>query len=264
MRSCADQLLSSKRVTNPPFNLLSTSNGKFQLDTDQDWIDLRNALAKDYRQGSRNFLVESKTPVFPFFLDIDFAHPTLRLEFVEGPLMSRIMRGVADALSPVLPVTSQQVLVAAAPPKSTKDGMVKTGVHLHWQWVRINEGRKVHLACTPETAMGIRAVILDQLSAMPAQDPPLKLEDVVDPRVLDKNGCRMLFSGKSTPCEPCRRLRRDSAKELPCQSPEGKLPTWRCRCPNCCSIEARVRVSPLHRPPLPPPPHLSPQPPSKS
>lgn len=243
MRSQADLLLQSKRVTDSGYNLLSTGGGKFLLPTDSDWDALRVAAAKDFESGTPNFLVESKTTTFPFFLDIDFAHPTLGLKFVEGPLLTRILRGVADALSPVLPVTHQEVLVAAAPAKQVKGG-TKTGVHLHWQWLRLSGGSKLHLACTTDTAVAIRACILRQLAALPVQDPPLNMDDVVDRRVLEKNGCRMLFSGKSLPCDRCLATRKQVGKELPCRRPELDLPTWKCPCQACRDADARLKVRP--------------------
>ena len=243
MRSRADLMLQSKRDTDSGYNLLSTGGGKFFLPADSDWDALREAVAEDSGSGTPNFLGESKTSTFPFFLDIDFAHPTLGLEFVEGPLLTRILRGVADALSPVLPVTHQEVLVAAAPTKQVKGG-TKTGVHLHWQWLRLGGGRKLHLACTTDTAVGIRACILRQLAALPPQDPPLAMEDVVDRRVLEKNGCRMLFSGKSLPCDLCMAARKQAGKDLPCRRPELDQPTWRCPCPACREADARLKVRP--------------------
>ena len=241
MKSHADLLLQSKRVSDNSYNLLSTSNGKFLLPDDSDWKDLRAALALDHEQRLPNFLVESKTEVFPFFLDIDFAHPSLGLPFVEGPLLTSILWGVADAVSPVFPVIGQQVLVAVAPPKAVKAG-TKTGVHLHWQWIRLEFGRKVHLACSCATAVAIREKIMRRLSQLPTQKPPLNMDDVVDRRVLEQNGCRMLFSGKSTPCGDCRKLFKTLAKQFPCERPGDKLPTWKCPCASCRTANDRTAV----------------------
>lgn len=251
MPSHAEKLLASKRCESASeLNLVALNGGKFLLGEDSEWEALRKAVARDRFEGNRNFLVEHKTPVFKLFFDIDFAHASLGMDYVTGTLLPGILEGVGAAIDKH--VLWQDVIVAASPPKP-KGELTKTGVHLHWFQVAVNdlstEQHLVELAVDAETAMAIRASVLHTLKKLP--DVGLNLEDVVDERVLKQNGIRMLYSQKCAPCDRCQTARRDASRQSPCECVPKAASFWRCGCSGCTRAKAQCKVSSVEALPHP-------------
>ncbi len=243
MPSHAERLLASRRCESArELNLVALNGGKFLLDDDAQWQALRKAVARDRVEGNRNFLVEHKTPVFKMFFDIDFAHATLGMDYVTGTLLPGIMEGVEAAIDKE--VLFQEVIVTASPPKP-KGGLTKTGVHLHWFQVAVQDlssGRHlVEMAVDAESAMAVRASVLHSLRKLP--DVGLSLDDVVDERVLKQNGMRMLFSQKCAPCDKCLVAKRDAVRRAPCEQTPKAASFWHCACPGCARAKAICKVT---------------------
>ena len=146
----------------------------------------------------RPCMVELRTPVFRFFVDLDtrFADQPVSLEH---PLRA-MARVVAEALSPSEPPQQPQPQPAPAPapapalvchanvPKQERDG-IKRGFHAVWPDVYV----------TPATAMELRRRMLEELDAHhPAEACGLAnaWDDVVDSTVYLSNGLRMPWSAK--------------------------------------------------------------------
>lgn len=242
MPSEAERFLAGKACSDASeANLLALNGGKFFLETDQDWASLRRAAAKDHFQGTRNFLVEGKTPVFKLFFDIDFAHDSLGLDYVMDTLLPGILRGVDQAIA--RKVVHQDVVVATSPPKP-KGQLTKTGVHLHWHQIAVDDisirNHLVHLAVDSVTAMAIRSCVLCELRQLP--DQGLSLDDVVDERVLKQNGLRMLFSSKCSPCDECLAQRKEASKQHPCEHSPKSRSFWKCACPGCSQARTLFKV----------------------
>lgn len=246
MHSHAERWLVSKKAEDREPNLLALNGvhgGKFHLPDDGDWGCLHRLIVRDHLEGNRNFLVESKTPVFKLFLDIDFAHSHLGEAYILQQLLPAIAQGVSHAFLPQ--VVYQDIIVALSPPKPRKE-LTKTGVHLHWQQVAvrdsINGEQVVQPAVNVESAMGIREAVLRALAGLP--DAGLNFKEVVDEAVLKKNGIRMLFSSKSSPCTDCLAAKRTAMKEHPCEAEPKAASFWRCSCAACQRARTHCKVTP--------------------
>lgn len=247
MQSHAERWLASKTSessTEP--NLLALNGvhgGKFLLAED-DWAHLHRLIVRDSLEGNRNFLVESKTPVFKLFFDIDFAHSTLGLPYILKTLLPAIFRGVQRALDTT--VLCQEAILAVSPAKPKKE-LTKTGVHLHWQRILLSDGASkqhwVQPAVDSDSAMAIRAAVLEELAEL--QDEGLSFSEVVDEAVLKKNGIRMLYSSKSAPCSECLAAKRQAIREHPCQLQPKAVSFWRCSCPGCLQACKQCKVKRL-------------------
>lgn len=244
MPSEAERLLAPKACSSArDCNLVLLSGGKFLLEADEDWEALRAAAARDFRVGARNFLVEYKTPVFKLFFDIDFAHATLGLEYVLQTLLPCILEGVGDAIDKE--VVYQDVIIATSPAKP-KGELTKTGVHLHWHQLAVNDltipEHTVQLAVDSDSALAVRASVLHRLRRLP--DEGLDFDAVVDDSVLKRNGLRLLFSSKCLPCDRCLAVRRQAGKDHPCQATPRAASMWACACPGCSSAKNACKVGP--------------------
>ncbi|KAK9827059.1 hypothetical protein WJX74_004950 [Apatococcus lobatus] len=233
MPSEAEKLLASKACASAKdCNLVSLSGGKYLLQAEEDWSALRAAAARDFVAGARNFLVEYKTPVFKLFFDIDFAHATLGLDYVLQTLLPRILEGVAGAIDKQ--VVYQDVIIATSPAKP-KGELTKTGVHLHWHQLAVDDltiqSHQVQLAVDSESALAIRASVLHELRQLP--DVGLDFDAVVDDSVLKRNGLRLLFSSKCLPCDQCMAVRKQAGKDHPCEAAPRAASMWACDCPGC-------------------------------
>lgn len=245
MTSWAEKFLASKACSSAAdLNLVALNGGKFCLESDADWDSLRKAAARDYVTGNRNFLVEHKTPVFRLFFDIDFVHATLGLDYVLETLLPGILQGVEDAID--RQVHFQDVIVATSPAKTIKGGLIKTGVHIHWHRISVQDpsiaNHLVQMAVDPASAMAIRASVLHRLHLLPEQG--LNLEDVVDERVLKQNGIRMMYSQKCSPCDQCLVGKRDASRHHPCTCSPKTASFWRCQCPECELAKVYFKVIP--------------------
>lgn len=241
-QSSAERFLADKACSSPAdANLVALNGGKYCLQDDQQWDDLRKAVHRDYLDGRKNFLVEHKTPVFKLFFDIDFAHASLGLDYVLDTLLPAILQGVEDALQ--ADVVSQEIIVATSPAKP-KGGLTKTGVHIHWvnACVKGPTGTDQHapMAVDSLAAMAIRASVLHRLGQLP--DQGLDFGEVVDERVLKQNGIRMMYSHKCSPCEQCLAGKRQAAREHPCVSEPKAASFWRCSCSGCTQAKAFCKV----------------------
>lgn len=256
MHSHAERWLVAKKVDSEDPNLLALNGvhgGKFLLSSDEDWRNLHKNIVRDSLEGNRNFLVESKTPVFKLFFDIDFAHATLGLPYILEVLLPAILTGVEAAVDSKHAVVYQDIIVASSPSKPKKE-LTKTGVHLHWQQMalkdQLSNEHRVQPAVNPDTAMAIRASVLECLAALP--DEGLNFSEVVDEAVLKKNGIRMLFSSKSSPCQDCSAAKRKASKEHPCEQQPKAVSFWKCTCPGCMQARRQCKVSSAGVMPCPP------------
>lgn len=131
-------------------------------------------------------MVELRTPVFRFFVDLD-------TRFVDEPCtmdapLRAMARVVAESLPPGTPQPEPALVCHANVPKQERDG-VKRGFHAVWPDVYV----------TPATAIELRRRILAELDAHhPAEGQGLAnaWDDVVDSTVYVSNGLRMPWSAK--------------------------------------------------------------------
>lgn len=120
------------------------------------------------RTGTRLYVVEQKTEVFKFFVDLDYKSETA--------LSDEEIKQLADVMSSVV---SKPCVIARAPPRRV-GRFIKSGVHFHWPDVYV----------TKKEALALRTRILLELP----EDP--EWVQRIDASVYGGSGLRMLWSHK--------------------------------------------------------------------
>lgn len=137
------------------------------------------------KRNKKLYLVEQKTPVFRFFVDLDYKDQTA--------LPHHRIIELCQAMNEV---TGQACLIALSRPRQV-GGLIKTGVHIHWPDLHV----------TKQQAMQYRTKILLALSeGFPGRD----WSKDIDAAVYLGAGLRMLWSYKtdadSSPYIPWKRV----------------------------------------------------------
>ena len=135
-----------------------------------------DAYVADVLHGEKLCVVEQKTGMFRFFVDVDFVSEENELDFIK---VSRVLHSIIDLGKCVL---------ARARPRRVENG-IKYGLHIIWPESRVNK----------KTAITLRTKILNEMGN--------DWERVFDPSVYAGSGLRMLWSYKganddSTPYIP--------------------------------------------------------------
>jgi hypothetical protein len=183
------------------------------------------------------FLVELRTPVFPFFMDLDIKNTApITAEYLHSTYLRIFQRVLVQFYNDNTDKKTFQLLVLDAPTKqvSATDPPVdlncaanvtvfKSGFHLHW----------FNLYVTAERALILRRNIIAALEEeIPVQWPANSHEDAVDKCVYEKNGLRMFGSDKVDRCKHCRYGKVDRVMCPNCygmfSKPSGRVYTLRC------------------------------------
>jgi hypothetical protein len=161
-----------------PASHLCLDGGRL-LVKDADHADFLNAYAAAVVRGVVPCVVETRTPVFRFFVDVDAKVPDPAAFDVRGVCLA-IAAAVDAAVSP------PPACVVCAPSEPSE---AKVGVHLHFPAVTV----------TPSTALWLRGRIVDAMGG-PALDsaggPALDWARVIDAAVYRGSGLRLPWSGK--------------------------------------------------------------------
>lgn len=121
------------------------------------------------RLGKKLYVVEQKTDVFRFFVDLDYKGPEA--------LPDDVILNLVEVMDSV--VQKGRCLIARAEPRDV-DTQVKTGVHIHWPDVFV----------TKSEALALRTRILLELPSDP------EWSQRIDASVYGGSGLRMLWSHK--------------------------------------------------------------------
>ena len=100
--------------------------------------DFYKTCVQCIKSGEQIFVVEQKTDVYNFFLDIDYKDTT-ELDLDEIKSISLDVCSKIETLG--LPY---RCVVSVAKPKP-KDGMIKTGIHFNWPDLPVNQEGAIHL-----------------------------------------------------------------------------------------------------------------------
>ena len=138
-------------------------------DTNAFYIEYISAV----RRGRKVYVVEQKTDVFRFFVDLDYKGP----EAITDELLLEVLQKMCD-------VVPGRCVVARAPVREV-DGLQKSGVHIHWPDTFV----------TRQEALAHRTKILMEL------DGP-EWSEFIDASVYGGSGLRMLWSHKKPTGEP--------------------------------------------------------------
>ena len=160
-----------------PASHLCLDGGRL-LVKDADHADFLNAYAAAVVRGLVPCVVETRTPVFRFFVDVDAKVPDPAAFDVRGACLA-IAAAVDAAVSP------PPACVVCVPSEPSAD---KVGVHLHFPAVTV----------TPATALWLRGRIVDALAGGPLLDAAGGLDwaRVIDAAVYRGSGLRLPWSGK--------------------------------------------------------------------
>lgn len=129
--------------------------------------------------GSKLYVVEQKTDNFKFFVDLDYKAPEKLTDEDLVQFCSIIHKSLE---------TSSPCLIARARPRSIGEGLIKSGVHIHWP----------NLTVSRTQAMNLRSKIVTSLGA----DFPFDWDKVIDSSVYGGSGLRMLWSHKKPTGDP--------------------------------------------------------------
>ena len=157
----------SRKGTQVPTHVLM-NGGQLHVpeeDIDAFWNEYVSAIFA----GQKLYVVEQKTERFKFFVDLDFKHAEPLGEDSALEICQRIHEVVATG----------RCLAARAPPRPLKDGLIKSGLHVHWPDVIVGRTE----------AMALRTRILLAL-----EDP--SWAQVIDSSVYGGSGLRCLWSHK--------------------------------------------------------------------
>jgi Prim-pol 4/Herpesviridae UL52/UL70 DNA primase len=129
--------------------------------------------------GSKLYVVEQKTESFKFFVDLDYKAP----EKLSDEDLVQFCSIIHKSLE-----TSSPCLISKARPRSISEGLIKSGVHIHWP----------NLTVSRTQAMNLRSKIVSSLAA----DFPFDWDKVIDSSVYGGSGLRMLWSHKKPAGDP--------------------------------------------------------------
>lgn len=144
--------------------------------------------AKDVSRGEPNYVVEQRTDVFPFLVDLDL----FGTEAVSGDRVREYVSLITETLVDFYESVPPVYVFARPPGSASKGGVagVKSGVHLVFPGLNVRG----------DVAMMLRdAILIRALQQFP--DEPW--EDTIDASVYKKNGLRMPGSRKMEPCSDC-------------------------------------------------------------
>ena len=151
--------------------------------------------------GTKLYVVEQKTENFKFFVDLDYKAP----EKLADEDLVQFCSIIHKALE-----TSSPCLIARARPRSIGEGLIKSGVHIHWP----------NLTVSRTQAMNLRTKIVTSLAA----DFPFDWDKVIDASVYGGSGLRMLWSHKKPTGDPYVPWRSLDGREFP-KTPDADILT---------------------------------------
>jgi hypothetical protein len=129
--------------------------------------------------GTKLYVVEQKTESFKFFVDLDYKAP----EKLSDEDLVQFCSIIHESLE-----TKSPCLIARARPRPVGEGLIKSGVHIHWP----------NLTVTRTQAMNLRTKIITSLS----DAVPFEWDKVIDASVYGGSGLRMLWSHKKPTGDP--------------------------------------------------------------
>ena len=147
--------------------------------------------------GTKLYVVEQKTDLFKFFVDLDYKAP----EKLTDEDLVQFCSIIHKALE-----TSSQCVIARARPRPVGEGLIKSGVHIHWP----------NLTVSRTQAMNLRTKIVTSLTS----DFPFDWDKVIDASVYGGSGLRMLWSHKKPTGDPYVPWRSLEGREFS-KAPDG-------------------------------------------
>lgn len=154
--------------------------------------DFYQACVDAINLGTKLYVVEQKTERFKFFVDLDYK---AQEKLADDDLL-QFCSIIHKALE-----TPSRCLIARARPRPVAEGLVKSGVHIHWP----------DLIVTRTQALNFRTKIITSLAA----DFAFDWNKIIDPAVYGGSGLRMLWSHKKPTGDPYVPWKDLSGHEFP-------------------------------------------------
>lgn len=181
-------------------------NGGILFVQDQDADAFFQVYIEQLKQR-KLYVVEQKTPVFKFFVDLDYK----AAEKLKDEALLAVCEVIHDAIG-----SPGRCCIARAQPRPVKEG-IKSGVHIHWPDFKV----------TKQEALMLRAKILLALPEVQEVD----WANVVDSSVYGGSGLRMLWSHKKPSGDPYIPWRQLDGKEFSKEPNVETLQLFSIRCP---------------------------------
>jgi hypothetical protein len=166
------------RVPNGPATHLLMSGGLLSVPTEET-LEFYGACVDAIKSGAKLYVVEQKTERFKFFVDLDYKSQD-KLTDEDLFQFCSIIQDAIDAPS--------RCLIARARPRPVSEGLIKSGVHVHWP----------DLVVTRNQALQFRTKIILKLTEYFAFD----WDRIIDASVYGGSGLRMLWSHKKPTGDP--------------------------------------------------------------
>ena len=185
-----------KGTTVQPTHLLMDCGRLYIPDTQMSYF--YKHLASDIKRGVKNYIIERRTPIFKFHIDIDvFDKEETSYEIIKDWILD--VQKIMKEFYPKLSSAQRCVIVCTTDIKrnAIKLGkvFVKVGVHLIWPNIYTNQ----------EYALTLRKAFIQKLEEKHGKRPKWNIwEDVFDDTVYTQNGLRMVGCSKMQRCKPCR------------------------------------------------------------
>ena len=160
------------RVPNGPATHVLMDGGILFVPTEETQ-EFYQSCVDTIKSGTKLYVVEQKTERFKFFVDLDYKAPE---KLAEDDLL-QFCSIIHQALD-----TPSRCLIARARPRPVGEGLVKSGVHIHWP----------DLVVTRTHALHFRSKIILKLS----EDFAFDWDRIIDSSVYGGSGLRMLWSHK--------------------------------------------------------------------
>lgn len=173
--------LNGKRLTH-----LSLARGRYAVPTEET-KQFFGVYADSITKGDKVYLIETRTPVYRMFVDMDYTvtrpiSGTRLLMHVSA--MQKMMGDVYGSL------VDCGALVCTSQCKKLESGDYKCGVHVIW----------TNITVTDADALALRELFIEELTK---RDNTVDWPKAVDPTVYKGSGLRMLWSHKVEKCLVC-------------------------------------------------------------
>lgn len=189
---------------------LLLDGGKIHIpETSEEEFLVQYAKAVEF--GNALYVVETKTPIYKFMMDLDFA-ASVAVSEEEIDKVVKIVHETVAVHFPALTDSQRRVVVCRTdnkaiskqlPPDPERDkgkpapsvNLIKTGIHLIWPEIFVHS----------EMALALRGAVIYRLTEKLGQRDGINpWSDVVDRCVYVGNGLRMVGSRKMSICTKCR------------------------------------------------------------
>ncbi len=172
----------------------SLAGGLYKIDL-AEYPALFATIEIDLSLNKPFYLVEKRSAIFPFILDLDLCYER---EYSAAEWLEII--GIVQATLPDFGVGSERICyVLRVDPVQLSDGSVKNGLHMYWPDVLVDQ----------PTALAMHQLIVQRVVAQKGEEvdwhpdgkPAAKWSQVVDPSVLKANGLRLPYANKAAKCK---------------------------------------------------------------